>query len=73
MELKNIFNILDVNKKIGYPILFRIKSCYFLKKLYNILKRSKILDIIKYNKKSQKILNVNIKNYKEYSENYTQI
>ena len=73
MELKNIFNIFDVNKKIKYPSLFKIKSCYFLKKLYNILKRSKILDIIKYNKKSQKILNVNIKNYKEYSENFTPI
>ena len=38
-----------------------------------IIKRNKSLSIIKYNKKIQKRLNINIKDYKEYSEIYTSI
>ena len=45
-----------------------IKSDYFLRKLFDILKENKSLSIIKYNKKLQKRLNISIDNYKECSK-----
>ena len=53
--------------------LINLKSDYFLKKLFSNLKRKKQLDIIKYNKNMKKRININIKDYKEYSEMYTSI
>ena len=50
-----------------------LKSDYFLKKLFSNLKRKKQLDIIKYNKNMKKRININIKDYKEYSEKYSSI
>ena len=44
-----------------------LKSIYILKKVINIMKKNKLLEIIKYNKKLQKRLNININNYIEYS------
>ena len=38
-----------------------------------IIKKIKTLNIIKYNRKLQELLNYNIKNYKEYSELYSSI
>ena len=49
------------------------KNNYFLQKLFGNLKRNKFLKIIKHNKKAQKILDININDYKEYSENYSSI
>ena len=54
-------------------ILKNIKSNYILSKIYNNIKRRKYLEIVKYNKKIQNRLNLSIKDYKEYSEIYTQI
>ena len=45
----------------------------FFKKYVNFLLRKKSLEIFKYNKKIQKRLNININNYKEYSEIYSSI
>ena len=50
-----------------------LKSDYFLQKIYNYLQSKKSLEIFKYNKKIQKRLNININNYKEYSEIYSSI
>ena len=50
-----------------------LKSDYFLQKTFDILKRNKSLNIIKYNKKLQNRLNLGIKDYKEYSQFYTLI
>ena len=50
-----------------------LKSDYFLRKIYDYLQRKKSLEIFKYNKKIQKRLNININNYKEYSEIYSSI
>ena len=50
-----------------------LKSDYFLIKIMNIIKRNKSLEIMKYNKKLQKRLNININNYKEYSQLYSSI
>ena len=46
----------------------KLKSDYFLRKLFDFLKEIKSLNIIKYNKKLQKRLNINIDNYKECSK-----
>ena len=53
--------------------LEKIKSNYFIAKIYDNIQRKKYLEIIKYNKKIQNRLNLNIKDYKEFSEIYTAI
>ena len=45
-----------------------IKSDYFLIKIFDIIKKNKSLEIMKYNKKLQKRFNLSINNYKEYSQ-----
>ena len=50
-----------------------LKSNFILKKIIDIIKKNKSLEIIKYNKKIQKRLNININNYKEYSQLYSSI
>ena len=45
-----------------------IKSKFILKIIFVHLQRNKILQIIKYNKKIQKRLNINEKDYKEYND-----
>ena len=50
-----------------------LKSNYILQKIFNDLQRKKYLEIIKYNKQIQKRLDINIKDYKEYSEVYSSI
>ena len=45
-----------------------IKSDFIFKKIISFIKRNKSLNIMKYNKKLQKRLNINIIDYKEYSE-----
>ena len=45
-----------------------LKSDYFLRKLFNIIKINKSLVIMKYNKKLQKRLNISINDYKECSK-----
>ena len=50
------------------PIIDNIKSRYILSKIYNNITKKKKLEIIKYNKKIQNRLNLDVKDYKEYSE-----
>ena len=50
-----------------------LKSDYFLIKLFDIMKKNKSLNIIKYNKKMQNRLNLSISDYKEYSQLYSSI
>ena len=71
-EKQNLLIKEDKNKKIskikteGY--LKHIKSNLILKKIMNNLKRNKKLNIIKYNKIFQKKLNIDINDYKDFSE-----
>ena len=51
----------------------KLKSDYFLQKVFEYIKRNKSLSIIKCNKKIQNRLNINIKDYKEYFEIYSSI
>ena len=55
------------------PIIEKLKSDYFLQKLYNNMTKKKKLEIVKYNKRIQNRINLSIKNYKEYSETFTPI
>ena len=54
-------------------IFKNLKNDYFLQKVFNNLEKKKSLDFIKYNKSIKKRLNINIKDYKEYSEIYSSI
>ena len=55
------------------PIIENIKSRYILSKIYNNMTKKKKLEIVKYNKKIQNRINLNVKDYKEYSETFTPI
>ena len=46
--------------------LENLKSDFFLIKIIELIKQNKSLEFMKYNKKLQKRLNININNYKEY-------
>ena len=50
-----------------------IKADYFLEKVFNNLKKGKTLNIVKYNKNIKNRINININDYKEYSEKYSSI
>ena len=72
------FNVLrkekkEENKMKSKDIFKNLKSDYFLKILFNNLMKKKKLDIIKYNKNIKNRININIKDYKEYSEIYSSI
>ena len=53
--------------------LENIKSDYFIQKIFDHFKRLKLLQIVQCNKKIQKRLNININDYKYYSEILTPI
>ena len=50
-----------------------LKNDYFLLKVFNNLEKKRILYIAKYNKKIKNRINININDYKEYSEKYSTI
>ena len=54
-------------------VLKDVKSNYILKKIFYNLTKGKFLNIIKYNKKIKKRLNININDFKEYSEIFSTI
>ena len=72
MDSKSISkeNKVELNSKIYFE---NLKSDYFLQKVFENIKRGKSLAIVKYNKKMQNRLNINLKDYKEYSEIYSSI
>ena len=71
MESNNVSK--DENKNIQNNNLKKIKSNYFLSKIYYNISKKKSLEIVKYNKKLQNRINLSIKDYKEYSETFTTI
>ena len=50
-----------------------LKSNFIFKRIFTYLHKRKLLEIIKYNKKMQKKLNININNYKEAMKIYSSI
>ena len=59
--------------KPNKDILNKIRSSYILKQIYNNLNKTNSFELIKYNKKLQKRLNIKLKDYKKYNETYTPI
>jgi surface protein len=53
--------------------LKELKSDFFLRILFKIIPKKKALGAIKYNKYLQKRINININNYKVYSEEYSSV
>jgi len=48
-------------------LLINIKSLFVLKRIFRHLQENLFLNTIKYNKKLQKLLDLGVKDYKEYS------
>ena len=51
-------------------MLQKAKSIYFLKRLFTFVEEKNKLDIIKYNKNMQNILDISLINYKTFSGRY---
>ena len=66
-EIEKLNLIKSKNKFIN------LKSDYFLKKLFDNIQKRISLKIIKCNINIQKRLNININNYKNFSENFSSI
>ena len=64
METKYINNELNQNL---------IQIDYFLPKIFDYTQKKKFLQILKFNKKLQKRLKININDYKEYSQYYSSV
>ena len=64
-------NKLKQNKKSTN--LNKIKSNYILKKIFNDIREKYFLEFIKYNKKTQKRLDININDYIKFSQLYSSI
>ena len=63
----------ELNKINSKNKLKKLKSDYFLQKVFNIITKKISLEIIKYNKNIQRRLDINTNDYKEYSELYSSI
>ena len=55
------------------PIIDNIKSRYILSKIYENMTKKKKLEIVKYNKRMQNRLNLDVKDYKQYHQQYFHI
>ena len=77
MDSKDIINIEKEIEKLNLikskNNLINIKSDYFLQKLFDNMQKRISLKIIKCNMNIQKRLNVNINNYKDFSEKFSSI
>jgi len=67
---KNNGNLEQIKSK---NILRNINSVYILQILFDHLQKEKLLEIIRYNKKTQTRLNLTLKDYKDFSELYSPI
>ena len=71
--MKSSINVSKENNKENEsakpnPIIENLKSRYILSKIYDNMTIKKKLAIVKYNKRIQNRLNLNVKDYKEYCE-----
>ena len=77
MESKDKINIEKEMEKLNLikskNKFINLKSDYFIQKLFEYMQKRISLDIIKYNINLQKRLNININNYKDFSENFSSI
>ena len=73
MNSRNISNEVKTKQMKSIGALENLKSNYIFKRILICLVKKKSLEIIKYNKKLQKIVNLSINDYKIYSELYSSI
>ena len=75
MNAEKISNIEKPEEKpIKLKDIFKnLKSDFFLLKIFRNLNKKNALKIVKYNKNFQKRINLNINDYKNYSEIYSSI
>ena len=75
MESSNlIFEEKSEKKQIkSFSKYENIKTDYFLQKVFDNLEKKRTLEIVKNNKNIKKRINININDYKEYSEKYSSI
>ena len=75
MESGNLISKVKVEKnKLKSATRYdNIKADYFLEKVFNNLEKKKALNMIRYNKNIKNRINININDYKEYSEKYSSI
>ena len=73
MEIDSISEKIESNQIKSRNSLEKIKSQYILQILFSYTHQKKSLELVNYNKKFQQKLNISIKNYKEYSEQYSSI
>ena len=73
MNLRIISKMEETKKSKSKAILEILRSNFVFKKILSYMKKNKILDIMKYNKKLQKRIKLNINDYKEYSQLYSNI
>ena len=73
MNSGNIIKEEKLEKKESINVFDNLKSDYFLRKIFDYIKDYNKLKILNYNKKIQKRINLNINNYKEYSQLYSNI
>ena len=71
--MKSSINVSKENNKENEstksnPIIENIKSRYILSKIYDNLTTKKKFQIVKYNKRIQNRLNLDVNDYKEYCE-----
>ena len=73
MDHNNISNNEELNQKEYKAGFENIKSDFVLKKIFVYIEKIKLLKIIESNKKMKTRLNINIDDYKEYSQLYSSI
>ena len=73
MNSKNILKEANLKQTKAKVDLEDLKSDYFIIKIFGIMKKNKSLEIVKYNKKLQKRLNLGINDYKQYFELFSPI
>ena len=69
-EIKQNSKKISVDKYLNISKLINIKSKYIIKIIFSYLDEKVKLKTIKYNKKLQKKMNINLKNYKFFSGRY---
>ena len=74
MESNNLSGEYSEKKQVySFAKYENIKADYFLQKVFDNLEKKRTLEIVKNNKNIKKRINLNINDYKEYSEKYSSI
>ena len=73
MNSRNIPKDVKSKQIISKVDLYKLRSNFMLKKIFNYIKSKRKLEIMKYNKKLQKRLDLSFNDYKEYTQLYSSI